>query len=155
MGRNEVMMVLIMTIEKLIIDTLISLPPEFAARVPRAGSAYLYSYVSVGEFVAFTIGWNLCLEYVIGTSAVARGLTGYVDSLSGNTMSSFFKSIATFDVSFLGDYPDFFSFCIVLLVTALLAFGVRESSLLNNSFTSVNVLTIILMFITGILKGIF
>lgn len=109
--------------------------------------------MSVGEFVAFSIGWNLVLEYVIGTSSVARGLSGYVDSLANNQMSEFFKGLVHFDVGFLGDYPDLFSFVIVMLITFLLAFGVKESSWLNNTFTSVNILTILLMFITGCMKG--
>ncbi|KAM8708739.1 hypothetical protein ACLKA7_015670 [Drosophila subpalustris] len=122
---------------------------EFAARVPKAGSAYVYSYVTIGEFVAFTIGWNLILEYVIGTASVARGLSGYFDSLIDNGMSKALNESMPIKVSFLGDYPDFLSFGMILLLAGLLAFGAKESSFLNNIFTSVNLVTIGIVLVAG------
>ncbi|CAG9806272.1 unnamed protein product [Chironomus riparius] len=122
---------------------------EFAARVPKAGSAYVYSYVSVGEFVAFTIGWNLILEYVIGTSSVARGLSGYIDALIDNKMGNFWRDLMPIDVSFLAEYPDFFSFVIVMILSVLLAIGVKESTFLNNVFTAVNLTTVCIVLVAG------
>lgn len=126
---------------------------EFAARVPKAGSAYVYSYVTIGEFVAFTIGWNLILEYVIGTASVARGLSGYFDSLIDNNMSKALNESMHINVSFLGDYPDFLSFGMVLLLAGLLAFGAKESSFLNNIFTSINLVTIGIVLVAGGMNG--
>eukprot|EP00099_Drosophila_melanogaster_P022054 NP_649428.1 slimfast, isoform C [Drosophila melanogaster] len=126
---------------------------EFAARVPKAGSAYVYSYVTIGEFVAFTIGWNLILEYVIGTASVARGLSGYFDSLINNNMSKALNESMHIDVDFLGDYPDFLSFGMVLLLAAILAFGAKESSFLNNIFTTVNLVTIAIVLVAGAMNA--
>ncbi|XP_045497938.1 cationic amino acid transporter 3 [Colias croceus] len=126
---------------------------EFAARVPKAGSAYVYSYVSVGEFIAFTIGWNLILEYVIGTASVAKGMANYIDSLCNNSMANTMTRIAPIHVSFLADYPDFFAFGLVLLITVLLGVGVRESTKLNNVFTALNMATVVIVVIAGAIKS--
>lgn len=62
-------------------------------RVPKTtGSAYTYSYVTVGEFVAFFIGWNLILEYLIGTAAGASALSSMADSLANRSISHFMTS---------------------------------------------------------------
>lgn len=126
---------------------------EFASRVPKAGSAYVYSYVTVGELSAFIIGWNLILEYVIGTASVARGLSNYVDSLLGNVMRDSLTEALPLHVSFLSPYPDFLSCGVILILSLLLAWGVKESTMLNNIFTLVNLGTVVTVIVSGLFKA--
>ncbi|XP_055625516.1 cationic amino acid transporter 3-like isoform X2 [Toxorhynchites rutilus septentrionalis] len=121
---------------------------EFAARVPKAGSAYTYTYITIGEFAAFTIGWNLMLEYIIGTASVARGLSGYIDALIDHRMANTLRSMMQIRVGFLSTYPDILSFLFVLAITALLAYGVKESTVLNNIFTGVNLMVIAVVLVS-------
>lgn len=109
--------------------------------------------MTVGEFVAFTIGWNLILEYVIGASSVARGLSGYIDQLVGGEISKFWLSIVPMNVSFLAEYPDILSFSLVAILTVILASGVKESSIVHSVFTVINMCTIILVIVAGSIKA--
>lgn len=80
---------------------------------------------------------------------MARGLSGYIDSLIDNKMGNFWREHFPININFLADYPDFFSFVIVLLLAAVLAVGVKESSVLNNIFTTVNMCTVVVVLVAG------
>ncbi|XP_018053492.1 PREDICTED: cationic amino acid transporter 2 isoform X1 [Atta colombica] len=126
---------------------------EFGARVPRAGSAYIYSYVTIGEFVAFLMGWTLILEYVIGSASVVRALSTYVDVLFNDSMKNFFESVMPINVDSLSSYPDFFALGVTLIFSVALAFGAKESSMVNNIFTLVNLSVVLFVIIAGSLKA--
>ncbi|XP_012225193.1 cationic amino acid transporter 2-like [Linepithema humile] len=126
---------------------------EFGARVPRAGSVYVYSYVTIGEFVAFLVGWTMILVYVLGAASVVRGLSTYVDALCNNAMRKAFESAAPIDVRHLSPYPDFFAFGVTLVFSVALAFGAKESSLANNLFTLVNLFVVLFVIIGGAFKA--
>lgn len=124
---------------------------EFGSRVPQTtGSAYTYSYVTVGEIWAFVIGWNLILEYMIGTAADAAALSGAFDYAIGYRVRNFtIKYIGVFHTPYIGEYPDILSFVFTIVVTIILACGVRESARFTSLFNIFNVLVVIFIIITG------
>ncbi|AWP21100.1 putative cationic amino acid transporter [Scophthalmus maximus] len=127
---------------------------EFGVRVPKTtGSAYTYSYVTVGEFVAFFIGWNLILEYLIGTAAGASALSSMFDSLANHSISNYMIThLGTLRGLGKGEdtYPDLLALFIALLVTAVVALGVRNSVGFNNVLNVVNLVVWVFMVIAGL-----
>lgn len=118
---------------------------EFASTVPISGSAYTYSYAVLGEFLAWIIGWDLVLEYGVGASAVAVGWASY--------FTDFFKSTwgivlpkALVNGPFAGGVINLPAFLLVLLLTALLIRGTRETSRVANIMVAVK-LAIVVFFI--------
>ncbi|XP_060641332.1 cationic amino acid transporter 4 [Anolis sagrei] len=123
---------------------------EFGAHVPKTGSAYMFTYVSVGEIWAFLIGWNVILEYMIGGAAVARAWSGYLDAIFDHRIKNFTEShVGTWHIPFLAHYPDFLAFGILLIATTLISFGARVSSWLNHIFSAISMGVIVFILVMG------
>ncbi|KAH8859629.1 Cationic amino acid transporter 4 [Schistosoma japonicum] len=120
---------------------------ELGSRIPKSGSAYTYTYVASGEFLAFIVGWSMILEYVLSVSSVARGWSGTVDAMSQHAISNGTKNtIGRFpsDVEFLGDYPDFIGALVIIILGLILFRGPKLSAILNTIITILNLIVIIL-----------
>ncbi len=113
---------------------------EFASMLPVAGSAYTFSYATFGEFVAWIVGWNLVLEFALGTAVVAKGWSSYLGTVFG------------FAGGTLGAGPvdlDWGALLIVAVVAVLLGLGTKLSSRFAAVVTAVKVAVVLLMVVVG------
>jgi APA family basic amino acid/polyamine antiporter len=125
---------------------------EFASIVPISGSVYTYSYATLGEFVAWIIGWDLVLEYLFAVSAVSVGWSGYFQSFLAGFGIKLPVALtaapgAIPGVHTLFNLPAFF---IVILLTFLLSRGISESKRVNNIMVIVKLLVVLLFIAVGI-----
>nr|XP_004231631.1 cationic amino acid transporter 4, vacuolar [Solanum lycopersicum] len=123
---------------------------ELACRCPSAGSAYHYSYVCIGEGVAWLIGWALILEYTLGGAAVARGVALNLASFFGGVDK--LPSILARQTIF-GIVVDPGAAILVVIITALLCTGIKESSLAQAIITTVNISALVFIILAGAYLG--
>jgi basic amino acid/polyamine antiporter, APA family len=130
---------------------------EMASTIPIAGSAYTYAYATMGELVAWIIGWDLVLEYMLGGSTVAIGWSGYVVSFLKDfgivVPDAYARSPLSFDAAHGGWHEtgaliNVPAMAVVVASTALLVLGIRESARVNNVIVAIK-LVIILAFIVA------
>ncbi|MBV7533573.1 amino acid permease [Chitinophaga sp. sic0106] len=127
---------------------------EFASMIPIAGSAYTYSYATLGEFIAWIIGWDLVLEYALGAATVAIGWSQYLNKLLTNVFNitiPYEWCHSPFEISDAGvrgimNVPSVF---ILLLLTMLLVRGISGSAIVNNIIVICKVAIVILFIFCG------
>jgi APA family basic amino acid/polyamine antiporter len=131
---------------------------EFASMLPVAGSAYTYSYATLGEFMAWIIGWDLILEYLFASSTVAVGWSGYMVSFLNDfgihipdqfchSPINYTKEAGWFLTGSLINLPSVF---IIVMISVLLVIGIKESSRFNNIIVFVKVVVVLLFIGFGI-----
>ncbi|MFI1106012.1 amino acid permease [Streptomyces melanogenes] len=121
---------------------------EFASTVPVAGSAYTFSYASLGELPAWTIGWDLVLEFALGTAVVAVGWSGYVRSLMDNAGWHLPDALGGREGAD-GFGFDILAAALVLLLTAILVLGMKLSARVTSVVVAIKVTVVLIVIIAG------
>jgi len=130
---------------------------EFASMIPVSGSAYTYGYATMGEFIAWIIGWDLILEYLFGSATVAVGWSGYVVSMFSDfgieIPPAICQSPFVFDTNgwhLSGAIINFPAIFIIAVMATLLVIGIKESAKFNNIIVLIKVFVILLFIGFGI-----
>ena len=121
---------------------------ELAATIPVSGSAYTYSYATLGELVAWIIGWDLIIEYGFAVATVSVGWGGYVNTLLGDVFGSTLpKAISSPPGD--GGVVNLPAVFLVLMITAVLVVGVRESARFNTGMVVIKLAVLVFFIVLG------
>ena len=130
---------------------------ELASMIPIAGSAYTYAYATLGELIAWIIGWDLILEYAVSNMAVAVGFSAYfndvLDSVFGFKIPESLSRPIFEGGELTGAIFNLPAFLIVMALTVVLVWGIRESANTNNAMVGVKVFAI-LVFVFGAVSAV-
>src|SRR5579871_6356566 len=147
---------------------------EFASIIPIAGSAYTYGYATLGELVAWIIGWDLCLEYAFGAATVASGWSGYFNSLleqlgiyippqltaTTGTQLYFYQKqwlplmslpagVTTAGLPHAVGAFNLIAVCIVMVITTILVIGIKESANFNSAIVIIKLAIVGIFLVVG------
>ncbi|MEU1199242.1 amino acid permease [Streptomyces sp. NPDC005813] len=121
---------------------------EFASTLPVAGSAYTFSYASLGELPAWIIGWDLVLEFALGTAVVAVGWAGYIRSLMDNAGWHMPDSLGGRDGAH-GFGFDILAAALVLVLTCILVLGMKLSARVTEVVVAIKVTVVLIVIVAG------
>ena len=125
---------------------------ELASMIPIAGSAYTYSYATLGEIFAWIIGWDLILEYVVSNVVVAIGFSAYTKSqlaTFGLNLPDRWSTPVWESGHWTGAYFNIPAFLIIFVLTVLLVRGIRESARANNALVTIKIAAILVFLVVG------
>jgi len=131
---------------------------EFASMVPVAGSAYTYAYATLGELFAWIVGWDLILEYAVGSATVAHGWSHYFQDFIGIfhiklpevlTNAPFDFDPATGSLVSTGKVLDFPALVITAIITTILVIGIRESASFNALMVGIKIVIVLFVIAVG------
>ena len=123
---------------------------EFAAMIPIAGSAYTYAYATLGEIFAWMIGWDLILEYAVGSMTVAIGWSGYFQRILAGFGLALPTWMAAAPAAAPGAVINLPAVIIVLLIMILLVVGIRESARFNAVMVTIKIAAVLFFLATGV-----
>jgi len=125
---------------------------ELASMIPIAGSAYTYSYATLGELIAWIIGWDLILEYAVSNVAVAVGFGAYLKAQLAAfhiTIPDTWSTPVWANGHWTGSFFNFPAFLVIFVLTVLLVWGIRESAEANNIMVAIKIGAILVFLVVG------